>query len=263
LLLSLATPALFVSALGGQNGAMTAALLGGGLTLLDRRPVVAGVMLGLLAYKPHLALMLPFAVIAGRRWVTMGAAAATVLLLVTSSIVLLGADRWSDFANSLAVMRTMILEDGAGFYRMLSVFPFAQRLGAGPELAYALQIASAVTAAFFVARSWFRDDPAYLRNALVVVGTCLATPYLQDYDLVMGAFVVVWLRMDEGRSRIPASWIQAAMAMILLAPLVNAPLDKATGLAFGPLFIVPVFALLLRMVAEHHRAELHLLRTAL
>jgi Glycosyltransferase family 87 len=68
LLLSVATPALFISAVGGQNGAMTAALLGGGLTLLDRRPVVAGVMLGLLAYKPHLALILPFAVIAGRRW---------------------------------------------------------------------------------------------------------------------------------------------------------------------------------------------------
>lgn len=262
LLLSLATPALFVSALGGQNGAMTAALLGGGLTLLDRRPVVAGVMLGLLAYKPHLALMLPFAVIAGRRWVTMGAAAATVLLLVMASVVLLGADRWSDFANSLSVMRTMILEDGTGgWYRMLSVFVFARRLGAGLELAYALQAAAALAAAFFVARSWFRDDPAYLRSALVVVGTCLATPYLQDYDLVMGAFVVVWLGMDEGRSRIPASWMQAAMAMILLAPLVCAPLGKATGLAFGPLFIVPVFALLLRMAAEH-RAGAHLLRAA-
>jgi hypothetical protein len=262
LLLSVAIPALFVSAVGGQNGALTAALLGGGLTLLDRRPVVAGVLLGLLAYKPHLALMLPFAVIAGRRWLTMGAAAATVLLVVAASVVLLGTERWSDFANTLSMMRTMILEDGTGiWYRMPSVFVFVRRLGAGLELAYALQAAAALAAAFFVARSWFRDDPAYLRNAMVVVGTCLATPYLQDYDLVMGAFVVVWLRMDEGRSRIPASRMQAAMAMILLAPLICAPLGKTTGLAFGPLFIVPVFALLLRMAAGH-RAGVHLLRAA-
>ena len=39
LLLSIATPALFVNAIGGQNGAITAALLGGGLMLVDRRPV--------------------------------------------------------------------------------------------------------------------------------------------------------------------------------------------------------------------------------
>src|ERR1700761_6556154 len=70
LLLSLATPALFVNAVGGQNGALTAALLCGGLALLDRRPVVSGLLFGCLVYKPHLALILPFALVAGRRWTT-------------------------------------------------------------------------------------------------------------------------------------------------------------------------------------------------
>src|ERR1700744_476261 len=51
LLLSLAAPALFVNAVGGQNGALTAVLLGGGLLLLDRRPIVAGILFGLLVYK--------------------------------------------------------------------------------------------------------------------------------------------------------------------------------------------------------------------
>ena len=60
LLLSLATPALFVNAVGGQNGALTAILLGGGLVLQGRRPIVAGILFGCLAYKPHLALLLPF-----------------------------------------------------------------------------------------------------------------------------------------------------------------------------------------------------------
>jgi hypothetical protein len=226
------------------------------LLLVDRRPIVAGVLLGLLAYKPHLALMLPFALLAGRRWLTIGAAAATVMLLVTASAIAFGVDRWQEYAHTLALLRTVILEDGSGvWHRMVSVFVFARRLGAGVGPAYALQAVFAAAAALLVARSWLRNDPAHIRNAIVIVGTWLATPYLQDYDLVMGAFVVVWLRMEEGRAQVPTPWIRAAMGMILLLPLAAAPLGKFTGLALGPLFIVPVFALLVRLGPGHQRAS--------
>src|SRR5882724_10771133 len=179
LLLSLAAPALFVNAVGGQNGALTAALLGGGLVLQGRRPVVAGILFGCLAYKPHLALLLPFALVAGRRWLTIGATGATAVLLVAASALLFGPHRWIEYADNVAQLRAAILEDGTGvWHRMLSVFVFARRLGADVGTAYAMQGAFAALAAFFVARSWWRDEPAHLCNALVVVGTCLATPYL-------------------------------------------------------------------------------------
>jgi hypothetical protein len=240
LLLSLAAPALFVNAVGGQNGALTAALLGGGLVLLDRRPVAAGVLFGCLAYKPHLALMLPFALIAGRRWLTVGVAGATAILLIVASVVVFGLHLWLDYAANLAQLRAVILEDGTGvWHRMLSVFVFARRLGADVATAYALQGTCAALAAIFVARSWWRDDPPHVRNAVLILGTCLATPYLQDYDLVMSAFVVVWLKAEEEHSRIPATWLRAAMAVMLLLPLMAAPLGKLTGLALGPLFILP------------------------
>jgi hypothetical protein len=255
LLLSIATPALFVSAVGGQNGAMTAALLGGGLMLVDRRPVVAGILLGLMVYKPHLALMLPFALLAGRRWLVIVVAAATAMLLAAASVAAYGVDAWLHYQHNVAVLRAVILEDGAGVsHRMVSVFVFALHLGAGVGMSYAVQAASALVAAFFVARSWLRNDEAHIRNAMVIVGTCLATPYLQDYDLVMGAFVVVWLHMEEARSKVPVQWIRAAMAMILLLPLVTAPVGKFVGIPVGPVFIVPVFVLLLRLAAERRRA---------
>jgi hypothetical protein len=248
LLLSLATPALFVNAVGGQNGALTAALLGGGLVLQGRRPIVAGILFGCLAYKPHLALLLPFALIAGRRWWTIGATGATAILLVAASALLFGPHRWIEYADNVAQLRAAILEDGTGvWHRMLSVFVFARRLGADVGTAYAMQAAFAAVAAFFVARSWWRDEPAHLRNAMMIVGTCLATPYLQDYDLVVSAFVVVWLKAAEERSRMPVQWIRAAMAVMLLLPLLAAPLAKLTGLALGPLFVVPVFALLVAL----------------
>jgi len=249
LLLSLATPALFVNAVGGQNGALTAALLCGGLLLLDRRPIVTGVLFGCLAYKPHLALLLPFALIAGRRWLTVVATGTTVVLLVAASAALLGPQRWLDYAHNLAILRAVILEDGTGvWHRMLSVFVFARRLGADVGTAYVLQGAFAAFSAFIVARSWWRDDPAPIRNALVIVGTCLATPYLQDYDLVMSAFVVVWLKQagdQDARGR--QTWIVAAMAIMLVLPLMSAELAQVTGLGLGPLFIIPVFALLISL----------------
>jgi len=248
LLLSLATPALFVNAVGGQNGALTAILLGGGLVLQGRRPIVAGILFGCLAYKPHLALLLPFALVAGRRWLTIGATGATAILLVAASALVFGPQRWIEYADNVAQLRAAILEDGTGvWHRMLSVFVFARRLGADVGTAYAMQAAFAALAAFFVARSWWRDEPAHLRNAMVIVGTCLATPYLQDYDLVMSAFVVVWLQASEERSRVPVPWIRAATAVMLLLPLLAAPFAKLTGLALGPLFILPVFALLITL----------------
>jgi hypothetical protein len=249
LLLSLATPALFVNAVGGQNGALTAALLCGGLLLLDRRPVVAGVLLGCLAYKPHLALLLPFALIAGRRWLTIVATGTTAALLVIASAALFGPQRWLDYGHNLAILRVVILEDGTGvWHRMLSVFVFARRLGADVGTAYVLQGAFAAFSAFIVARSWWRDDPAPIRNALVIVGTCLTTPYLQDYDLVMSVFVVVWLKQaGERDARVQQTWIVAAMAVMLLLPLMSAVLAKVTGLALGPLFIIPVLALLISL----------------
>ena len=101
-------------------------------------------------------------------------------------------------STTSSVLRTVILEDGTGVsHRMVSVFVFARHFGAGAAMSYGWQAVGALVAAVFIARSWWRDEPAHIRNAVLIIGTCLATPYLQDYDLVFGAFVVVWLHMAE------------------------------------------------------------------
>jgi hypothetical protein len=60
--------AVFINAVGGQNNTWTAALFGGGLSLLERRPLLAGGLLGLLIYKPQFGLLIPVALLAGRHW---------------------------------------------------------------------------------------------------------------------------------------------------------------------------------------------------
>jgi arabinofuranan 3-O-arabinosyltransferase len=151
LLLSLATPALFINAISGQNGAWSAALLGGGLCLLERQPVVAGILFGMFVYKPHLGLLIPVALIAGRQWRVLIAAGTTAFVLVATSVLLFGIDMWADFFHSISVQRQAYLERGDGvWHRMISVFVFARRLGLDLSVAYGMQIASAVIAALTV-----------------------------------------------------------------------------------------------------------------
>ena len=83
-----------------------------------------------------------------------------------------------------------------------------------------------------------------------MIGTCLATPYLQDYDLVVGALVAVWLKYAQEHSKIAGRWFDVGAAMVLLLPMVAAPLAKFSGLAFGPLFLVPPFTLLGALAVE-------------
>lgn len=239
--LALATPAIFINAVGGQNGTWTAALLGGGLTLLERRPLLAGVLFGCLAYKPQTGLLLPVALAAGGYWRTFGAAAVTVVALFVTSVTLFGIELWADYLANIGVLRALILEDGTGvWHRMMSVFVAIRRIGADVTTAYSIQLVVALLAAIVVALLWRRHEcPAALKFAALVLGTWLATPYLQDYDLVVGAFVAVWIY--QAMADRPRIALMTAGGVLLL-PLFAASLASATGLAIGPLVLMPAFA---------------------
>ena len=244
LLLALATPAVFINTVAGQNGTWTAALFGAGLGLLDRQPIIAGSLLGLLACKPQLGLLVPVALVAGRRWQALAAAAATAAGLLVISLVWFGPGIYADYLQRLALIRHFSLEDGSGvWHRSLSVFVAARRLGAGVQAAYVVQAVAGALAAIAVAAVWFRDAPPGIRNAVLVLGTCLATPYLQDYDMVFAALVVVWLWHDDDMRQMPPLALFLACAAVLVIPLFAASLALASGLEWGPLFILPLFVM--------------------
>lgn len=248
LLLALASPAVLINAVGGQNGCWTAALLGGGLSLIERRPYLAGSLFGLMIYKPQLALLLPVALIAGRQWKAIAGATVTAGVLLALSWLAFGPDMWAHYLRNLTALRHVILEDGTGvWHRFVSVFVAARRLGASVEAAYAIQAATAFVACVAVAWVWFRDTPAAVKNAVLVLGTCLATPYLQDYDLVFGAMAVAWLWQQPVESERAERLLQIACGLLLILPLVAAALAHLTGIAFGPLFVLPAFVLALHM----------------
>src|SRR5664280_3434799 len=232
LLLALAAPAVLINAVGGQNGCWTAALLGGGLSLLERRPYFAGALFGTMIYKPHLALLLPVALIAGRQWRAIAAAAVTAGALLGLSWLVFGPELWAHCLRNLTALRHVVLESDIS-PRMVSVFIAARSLGASVETAYWAQGAFGALACLAVAVVWFKQTPAALKNAALLLGTCLAMPYLQDYELVFGAMVVAWLWQQPVETDRAERALQISCGLLLVLPLVAAALAHLTGIAFG------------------------------
>jgi len=244
LLLALAAPVVFLNALGGQNGFWTAALMGAGLCLLQRAPAFAGILFGLLLYKPHLAILIPVALIAGRQWRAFAAAAATVVILLAASVLAFGTELWSAYFDRVSALRVLVLENGYGTaHWMISIFVAARTLGADPHVAYLIQICVALIVGAVVALAWWREAPAPIRYSLLVLGNLIATPYLQDYDLVVGTFVAAWL-VGYCRAQHLSDKAALVAALLLLAlPALAAGIGKVTGVSTGPLFLIPAFVI--------------------
>src|SRR6202022_2783993 len=136
LLIAAAFPAVFVNIGHGQNGFLTAALLGGALHWLARRPWIAGVLIGLLAYKPQFGVLIPIALLASQRWSSITAAVATIAALVAISFAALGAGVWHAFIESMNFTQTIVLEQGGtGWEKIQSIFSAARNWGADVKTA--------------------------------------------------------------------------------------------------------------------------------
>jgi hypothetical protein len=96
ILLACAFPGVVWNISAGQNGFLTAALIGGALASLPRRPIIAGILLGLLTYKPQFGLLFPLVLLLEGYWRVLAAAAATAAVMVAASFALgTEADAWA------------------------------------------------------------------------------------------------------------------------------------------------------------------------
>ncbi len=228
-----AFPGLFVNVTHGHNGFLSCALMLGGLRLLDRRPWLAGALLGGLSFKPQLGVLIPVALAAGGCWRAVGGAILSVAGLAAASWLILGTPSWLSFIDSVALTRHAVLEAGAiGFGKMQNVFAAARLLGADVQEAWIAQGLSALLAAWAVGVLWRRQGLSLADKALsLMLGTILAAPYLLDYDLMLLA-VPLLLKADEGRFR---PWEISYFALLWVLPLLARPLGLWLYLPLTPL----------------------------
>jgi alpha-1,2-mannosyltransferase len=252
LLLALAFPAVLINVGHGHNGFLTAALLGGGLVSLDRRPLVAGILFGLMAYKPQFGLMIPIALAAGGYWRSFAAAAATAVLLTVVTTLVFGVQVWHAFFVGAEFTRTVVLEQGdTGWYKIQSIFSWARMWGAPVPLAYAIQGAATLVFAMATAWLWHGKAPYPLKAAGLCLAAILATPYTLDYDMMVLAPAIAFLAAD-GMTRGFGPWEKTALAALWLVPLVARTVPQVTLIPLGVPAMLAMFVLILR------RAELAL-----
>ncbi|HVZ51201.1 MAG TPA: glycosyltransferase family 87 protein, partial [Pseudolabrys sp.] len=214
LLLALAFPAVFINIGHGHNGFLTAALFAGGLLLIDRRPWIAGILFGLLAYKPQFGVLIPLVLAASGRWRVFASATITVAALALAVTFAFGVDVWSAFLASTKFTRTVVLEQGAtGWQKIQSVFSVVRMWGGGIPLAYAAQIVTSLAVAISLVWLWRSRAAFSLKAAALLIGTILVTPYSLDYDLVLLAPAIAWCAMD-GIERGFAPWQKTILALL-------------------------------------------------
>ena len=245
-LLALGFSAVFVNLTHGQNGFLTAALFAAGLALLDARPLLAGILFGLLAYKPQFAVVIPLVLVATGRWRTLASAAATVTALAIAVTLLFGAEIWPAFMASTHFTRTVILEQGStGFHKIQSAFAWVRLWGGPVALAYAFQ--ATVAAMVTLALVWLWRSKASIgdKGSALCLAALLMTPYSLDYDLMLLAPAIVLLAA-EAKARGFEPYEAAILAALWLLPIAVRGIAEATLIPLSVPLLLTAFAMICR-----------------
>jgi len=241
----LLTPFIVGNLVATQNGFLTAALMVGGLALRDRKPTMAGILFGLLTFKPQLGLLLPLLLIYERRWAVIATAAATTIVLVAISILAFGTQSWSDYVRYVVPKQTEIMNTfGGDFPHMIgSAFGSARSLGLGAASAMRIHLPFAVVGfALFLLGLW-RLQNAHARAFAMLLANMLVVPYSVAYDFgALATFAALW-PLDRKRSQL-ALPLRLSLIPVAILPIAMLPLGQA-GLPLTPLILLAAFAALL------------------
>lgn len=192
------SPPVLVNAAFGQNGALTAALLIGGLALLPKRPVISGILIGILTIKPHLGILLPFALLASGSFRAFAAAAVTALAIAIITGLLFGFGTWHLFvAETMPLMSSIMEAHFPQTYHVNAIthFIMARSLGLGLNAAYlwqGLMTLAAIIATICIWLPCTKIDHG-TRTCLTALMTLLATPYAYIYDTIPAAIAAMYV----------------------------------------------------------------------
>ena len=214
----LAFPGAYLAASHAQNGFLTALLLIGGCLALPRRPALAGVLFGALIVKPHLALLVPFWLAAGRQWRAFAAAAASAIALCLASWLVFGTATWLAYPESFKASATLMADDTGPFFLRMATLYAALRYHFDPLTALAGQGLVTLATALVACRYWSRAQDTQAAGAMLLAATALASPYLFSYDLAFLALPLFWL-VGAARGEGWRPWERLALVALWLAPL--------------------------------------------
>jgi hypothetical protein len=235
------SPAAVLCVISGQSSLITAAMLITIFAWLDRRPLIAGVLIGLLTLKPQLGLLLPVMLIASGRWRVFASAAGTTLVLAGAAALVFGPQVWIDFATKGMAASALVLADperiATPFYP--TIFMNLRGLDLPYGVAMAMQLcftAGAVAAIGWAFRFRRQADPLLLM-ALFLACAVGGVPYFLSYDTLALSFAALLLLQ---RGTLDATG-QRLVQLVYWLPLIQIGLGNLH--VPGPALIAPAFAI--------------------
>ncbi|OYU35574.1 MAG: hypothetical protein CFE35_08660 [Novosphingobium sp. PASSN1] len=233
-LIVLAFPAAYLAASHAQNGFVTGAILIAAVLSLRRSQTLSGALFGLLIIKPHLALLVPFWLAAGRKWTAMAAAAASAAALCLASLAVFGVETWRAYPQSFEVSQILMNQTGSEFFlRMCTPFA-ALRVLFGPTAAMYGQAVITVITGALACLYWRRAPSDEAAGAMLLAATALASPYLFSYDLPFLIMPIAFL-VGMGRSMGWRPWEKTLLVLIWLSPLATRAAALPLGLNLMPI----------------------------
>lgn len=259
---ALSAPVVMICLTHGHNGFLTAALLGGGLMCLDRRPWLAGLMIGCLIYKPQFGVVLPLVLLASGQWRAVAGACISAVILIVITLVMWGDGVWLAFYNSLPLTQHIVIEAGnTGWAKIQTGFSAVRSWGGPVPLAYGVQAGiTAVMVLGSVIATRCAAPP--VRNAVVLVAALMSTPYAMDYDYTILGMAIAFLVAD-GRQRgfLPSDITLLGAAWVV--PLFARGVADATLVPVGLLSAIVVLVLALRRMVIFDAVRLSSIRAVL
>jgi len=219
---ALAQPSLLVNGFVGQIAFLTTALFMAGTRMLGSRPMAGGALLGLLAIKPQLGVLLPVALVAGGHWRAFAGAALSGAALLIVGLMVLGLESYTAFLDLLSTFAGFVTASRWPWHKLASVYALLRYFTVAPALALAVHGAVAVGATVLVWRAWKGDWDG--KVAILAAATLLIPPYLLSYDGLLLAVPVAWLLTEGKRPDLAvAVWVLSLLPIASLFGWIDAP----------------------------------------
>jgi hypothetical protein len=247
------SPAAILCVISGQSSLITAAMLVTIFVWLDRRPIAAGILIGLVTLKPQLGILFPVMLIASGRWRVFASASVAALALAAATALVFGPQVWVDFIAKGLPANNLVLADperiATPFYP--TVFMNLRGIDLPYSAALAVQLcfsAFAAAAVFWGFRVHRDADPLWLM-ALFFACSVTAVPYMLSYDtlaLTFAALLLLGTGTLDARGR---RFVQ----LVYWLPIIQIALGNLH--VPGPALIAPAFAIYALMRLRASRAD--------
>ncbi len=179
---ALTTYSVALNLLFGHNGFLTAGLFGLALASMERRPVLSGVFLGLLTYKPQFGILFPLALAVSRNWRVVVSATAASVMFGAAAALAFGYQLWPSFIEGVVEEGTRLNQGSDWNVWFVSVLGVLRQAGISPSVAWAVQLSVSAIVAAMVCVVWARPLPHSLKAAAIGIGALAASPYALSYD---------------------------------------------------------------------------------